>query len=185
MPPQFVASGRIAWAFARDGGLPYSNYFSHVDTRMKFPARATLLALAFIGLYGLLYLASSTAFNSILTSAVLFSNMTLAIPQTLLLLVGREALPERPFNLGRVGTFCNVIATLWVPVLIILVCMPPSLPVTVKSMNYTSPILVGISAIIIGGWYTGGRHRFEGPRINWELLNIGNQMEARGDNVKA
>jgi len=178
MPPQFIASGRIAWAFARDGGLPFSKYFAHVDTKMKFPARATLLALGFIGLYGLLYLASSTAFNSILTSAVLFSNITLTAPQTLLLLVGRnKALPDRPFKLGYVGTFCNIFSTLWLPVLVVLVCMPPSLPVTVGSMNYTSPILVGLSLIIIGGWYHSG-HQFEGPEIDWDMLNIGNRMES-------
>ena len=178
MPPQFTASGRIAWAFARDGGLPYTEYFAHIDTKKEFPARATSLALVFNALYGLLYLASTTAFNSILTSAVLYINITLVAPQTVLLLVGRDkALPDRPFKLGYVGYFCNIFATLWIPVVIVMVCMPPSLPVTVESMNYTSPIMVGLFIIIIGLWYGIG-HQFEGPNIDWELLNLGNRMES-------
>lgn len=178
MPPQFTASGRIAWAFARDGGLPFPKFFAHIDPEKEFPSRATLLALVFNALYGLLYLASSTAFNSIITSAVLYLNITLAAPQTVLLLVGRnKALPDRPFKLGYVGYFCNIFSTLWIPVLVVLVCMPPSLPVTVGAMNYTSPIMVGLFLLIIGLWYIIG-HQFEGPKIDWEMLNLGNRMES-------
>jgi choline transport protein len=179
MPPQFVACGRIAWAFARDKGMPYSNYFAHVDSKLEFPARATLAALGFNALYGLLYLASSTAFNSIITSAVLFLNITLAAPQTILVLQRRKLLPERYLKLGYLGWFCNIFATLWIPVLVILVCMPPALPITVASMNYTSPILVGLLTLILVGWFVIG-HNFEGPKIDWELLNEGNKMELRG-----
>jgi choline transport protein len=57
--------------------------------------------------------------------------------------------------------------------------MPPSLPVTVGSMNYTSVILVGLLALIVVGWFVFG-HQFEGPKIDWELLNLGNKMESEG-----
>lgn len=176
MPPQFVACGRIAWAFARDRGTPFPDYFAHIDSKLQFPARATLAALGFNALYGLLYLASTTAFNSIITSAVLVLNITLAAPQALLVLRGRnKSLPERPFKLGYLGYFCNIFATLWIPVLIVLVCMPPALPVTIGSMNYTSPILVGILVLITAAWFIFG-HQFEGPKIDWDMLNTGNRM---------
>lgn len=179
MPPQFVACGRIAWAFARDGGTPFPEYFAHIDTKLQFPARATVAALAFNALYGLLYLASTTAFNSILTAAVLFLNITLTAPQALLVLRGRnKVLPERPFKLGYLGLFCNIFSTLWIPVLIVLVCMPPGLPVEVGSMNYTSPVLIAILLLIIVGWFVFGHH-FEGPKIDWEMLNLGNTMKPR------
>lgn len=180
MPPQFIACGRIAWAFARDRGTPFPDYFAHVDTKLQFPARATVAALGFNALYGLLYLASTTAFNSIITSAVLFLNITLAAPQAILVIRGRKKLlPERPFKLGYLGYFCNIFSALWIPALVVLVCMPPSLPVTVGSMNYTSVILVGLLALIIVGWFVFG-HQFEGPKIDWEMLNLGNRMESEG-----
>jgi choline transport protein len=177
MPPQFVACGRLAWAFARDKGVPFSDFFSHVDTKLDFPVRATLGALVFNAIYGLLYLASTTAFNSIVTSAVLFLNITLAIPQAILVIRGRKKhLPERPLNLGYLGYFCNIFAPLWILVLIVLVCMPPSLPVTVGSMNYTSAIIVGLFGLVVASWFIYG-HQFQGPKIDWELLNIGNHLE--------
>lgn len=52
----WVTCGRLAWAFARDGGLPYSSSFSHFSERHKFPVRTTILALVFCSIYGLSYL---------------------------------------------------------------------------------------------------------------------------------
>ncbi|KAF5641399.1 choline transporter [Fusarium sp. NRRL 52700] len=178
MPPQFITAGRVTWAFARDKGTPFHEFFSHVDTKLEFPARATLLALVFISLYGLIYMASSTAFNSVITSAVLFLNITLAAPQGVLVLRGREkVLPGRPFKLGYVGYFCNIFSVLWVTVLVVLVCMPPSVPVTVASMNWTSPILVGLFLLIIAAWFAFGK-QFEGPNIDWEMLNQANEQQS-------
>ncbi|KAI4944262.1 hypothetical protein J4E91_008817 [Alternaria rosae] len=178
MPPQFITAGRVTWAFARDKGTPYHEFFSHVDPKLQFPARSTLLALVFISFYGLIYMASTTAFNSVITSAVLFLNITLVAPQTMLVLRGREKmLPERPLKLGYLGYFCNIFSTLWIFVLVVLVCMPPALPVTVASMNWTPPILIGLFLLIIVGWFTFGTKRFEGPKIDWELLNQANEMQ--------
>ncbi|GAP85727.1 putative choline transporter [Rosellinia necatrix] len=175
LPSQWVASGRIAWAFARDNGVPLSEYFSKVDGRLEFPVRTTIAAFVFVLLYGLLYLASTTAFNSIVTSAVLFLNITYAVPQGILLFQGRHKhLPPRYLNLGILGYFCNGFSILWIVVLGVLVSMPPSLPVSVQTMNYTSVILVGLFVIIILQWYFDGRKRFQGPHIDWELIKEAN-----------
>jgi len=156
----------------------FPDYFAHVDKKLQFPARATLAALAFNVVYGLLYLVSTTAFNSIITSAVLYINVTIAAPQMILVFRGRDKmLPERSFKLRHIGWFCNVFALCWIPVLTVLVCMPPALPITVGSMNYTSPILVGILLIIVGGFFVFGK-QFEGPDIDWDMLNAGNRLES-------
>ncbi|KAL8916430.1 MAG: hypothetical protein Q9208_008516 [Pyrenodesmia sp. 3 TL-2023] len=73
---QWVTAGRMTWAFARDRGVPFSEFFSHVSVSQKFPVRATALSVCFCCLYGLLYLASTTAFNSIVTGAVLYLGRT-------------------------------------------------------------------------------------------------------------
>ncbi len=167
---QWVTCGRLAWAFARDGGLPYSSFFSHVSERHQFPVRTTVLALVFCLIYGLLYLISTTAFNSIITSAVLYLNITYAIPQGLIAIRGREkVLPEHPFDLGRMGYICNFLSPILVTVVGVLICFPPELPVTHQNINYTPVVLVALSSVILGFWYTIG-HRFEGPKIDWEVL---------------
>lgn len=156
-------------------GIPASKYFSHIDNRLEFPVRTTIAAFVFVCIYGLLYLASTTAFNSIITSAVLFLNITYSVPQGILLLRGRQkALPPRYLNLGRLGYLCNGFAVLWVVVLAVFICMPPQLPVEVGSMNYTSVVTAGLFVIVILMWTFSGRHQFEGPHINWELLKVAN-----------
>ncbi|KAI4235165.1 MAG: hypothetical protein LQ349_003345 [Xanthoria aureola] len=169
---QWVTSGRMTWAFSRDRGIPYSEFFSHVDVYRDFPLRATVLSICFCCLYGLLYLASTTAFNSIVTGAVLYLNITYAVPQGILFTRGRaKSLPARALNLGAVGYTCNILAPLLVTVIGTFICFPPQLPVTVSNMNYTPVILVGLFGVILGLWYTRGA-KFTGPKIDWELLNL-------------
>ena len=179
LPSQWVTSGRIMWAFARDGGVPFSNYFSHVSTTLGFPVRATVAAFTFVCIYGLLYLASTTAFNSIITSAVLLLNITYAVPQGIALVQGRHKLPNRYLKLGYLGYFCNGFSILWIIVLGTMVCFPPVLPVDVASMNYTSPILVGLFLLILLCWFVMGKN-FKGPNIQWDVINAANQLASEG-----
>lgn len=98
---------------------------------------------------------------------MLFLNITYVVPQGILLSRGRKnALPSRYLNLGWVGYFCNIFSVLWIVVLGAFICFPPVLPVTVGSMNYTSVVLVGLFAMIIGAWFRFGKHEFEGPHIS-------------------
>lgn len=156
-----------------------------MDQRLKFPVRTTIVAFVFTLLYGLLYLASTTAFNSIVTSAVLFLNITYAVPQGILLIQGRkEHLPPRYLNLGQFGYFCNGFSILWIVVLGVFVCMPPSLPVTTETMNYIVVIVTGLFLIFLGLWNFHGRKTFEGPRIDWNLIREANsQMLLGGHSV--
>lgn len=60
-----VTSGRLIWAFSRDGGLPYSKTFAKVHPTLNAPVNATVLATIVIGLFGLLYIASTTALTAL------------------------------------------------------------------------------------------------------------------------
>lgn len=54
---------RLCWSFARDHGLPFSNFLSKVHPRLKIPMRAHFLCCTVLALLGCLYLGSSTAMN--------------------------------------------------------------------------------------------------------------------------
>ncbi|KAL4742094.1 amino acid permease-domain-containing protein [Aspergillus similis] len=195
LPSQWVTSGRLAWAFARDNGTPFPRYFSAISPTFQFPIRTTMAAFVFVLLYGLLYLASTTTFYSIITSAVLFLNITYAVPQGILLLrrarsllsstskmnTNMSILPPRYLNLGPlIGSFCNAFSILWIIVLGIFVCFPPEIPVDLASANYTPAVVVGIFGLIVLFWGLGGKKMFEGPRVEWEGLELGLRMRVRG-----
>ena len=185
-----ITCGRITWAFVRDvsfypfsmqnnakgnnqSSAPVMRFFTKVDERLEFPARATLLSFLFTCIYGLLYLASMTAFNSIVNTAVLFLNITYVVPQGIVVFYRqRRALPPRYLDLGIFGHFCNIFSILWIVVLGVFICLPVSLPVELESMSYTSVVLVGIWLIALCMWFLVGRTSFVGPKIDWEMLQF-------------
>ncbi|EHA22563.1 hypothetical protein ASPNIDRAFT_174113, partial [Aspergillus niger ATCC 1015] len=173
LPSQWVTCGRIAWAFSRDNGLPFPEYFSQISKTFNFPVHTTIAAFLFTSLYGLLYLASTTAFNSIITSAVLFLNITYTVPQGILLSSGRSSMPKRYLNLGWAGYFCNGFAVVWIVIQGVLTCLPPDPEVTLGSMNYVCVILVGVFLVINLLWVAVGRKRFSGPDIDWGVVKTG------------
>ncbi|KPI43975.1 Choline transport protein [Cyphellophora attinorum] len=161
-----VTTGRLIWAFARDGGMPYSKFFSQVNPAFETPANATMLAGVFCILYGLIYIGSTTAFNSFIATSILFLNITYALPQGVVLIRGRSlSLPVRSFDLGAFGTFANIFSVLWVALYTIFFCFPVFLPVTVGTMNYVCVIIIGVGVFIALLWWCRKRHDFTGPII--------------------
>ncbi|ETS77689.1 hypothetical protein PFICI_09751 [Pestalotiopsis fici W106-1] len=171
MPSQWITCGRLTWAFSRDHGLPFSEYWNYIDPIRGFPVRTTFLSVVFCIIYGVLYLASTSAFNSIITTAVLAVNISYVVPQAITLFHGRSTLPAaRQFNLGKFGYICNAWSPLWVTVIGIFICFPSTLPVTAGNMNYVCAVLFVLTILIAGLWITV-RRKFEGPHIDWEFLN--------------
>lgn len=116
-------------------GLPFSSYWNQIHPRYDIPVRTTLLSAGFCLVYGLLYVASSRAFNTIINTAVIMLNLTYTVPQGILATCGRHRLPRRPFDLGVWGYAVNVFSVLWLIVSGTFFCFPVALPTTVGSMN--------------------------------------------------
>lgn len=192
----FVTAGRLTWAFARDNGLPYSTTFARTHPSLQVPANATLATGIFCILYGLIYIASTTAFNSFISLSILGLNVTMTIPQTILLFRGRGVLPTRHFNLGPIiGPICNAFSTVWITLYSVLFCFPIFLPVTLTNMNYLSVVAVAVCVFIFCMWFGGKRKTFVGPNVQIEGVNANGdglveavseanrKRDLKGDNV--
>lgn len=162
-----VTTGRLIWALARDNGMVYSSTFSKVHRGLKVPVNATIFTGVFCALYGLIYIGSTTAFNSFIATAILFLNVTYAIPQAIVLFNGRKkTLPARYLDLGSVfGPICNLFSTLWVSLFTVIFCFPIFLPVTIENMNYVSVIIIGVCVFIALLWFLSKRKTFTGPDV--------------------
>ena len=157
-----LTTGRLTYSFARAGGLPFSPFFAKVTNEV--PLNATVAASLFIILYGLIYVVSTTAFNSLISLAIIILNVCYVIPQGIVLLRGRDlALPRRSFAMGkRLGAFCNAVSVLWVTVILVFFCFPLRVPTTVHDMNYVSAVITGFVLLIVVGWWGGKRMTFSG-----------------------
>lgn len=184
-----TTSSRTLWAVSRDGALPYSNLWMQVHPYYKMPVNAMMLSGLCISvsslpllftkvlltdsdqLYGLIFIGSTTAFSAMISAAIVFLQSSCVIPQAILLYRGRDrVLPERYFNLGRLGPFINATAVAWVFFLNVLYCIPTARPVNAQNMSYVSVVCVGLVSFVVILWFTTKRAVFKGPQIDYNLL---------------
>lgn len=162
-----TSTSRTFWSLARDNATPKSKYFTHVDQKLHVPVRMIILVSIIEVLLGLLYLQSTTAFNAVLSMAILGMYLSYALPIIYMLLFGRKngMHPPGPFGLGRYGPYLNVMALIWLVVAIIFGSFPSFYPVTPVNMNYSTVVLAGW--IVFGAVYyvISGRHTYIGPMI--------------------
>lgn len=105
------------------------------------------------------------------SGAVIFQQTSCILPQAIVLYRGRDRiLPERYFNLGRLGPVINAVAVAWVLFLNILYCFPTTLPVTPVNMSYVSVVAAGLIGFVVVLWFTTKRGVFTGPKIDFDLL---------------
>ncbi|RGP73097.1 hypothetical protein FLONG3_6412 [Fusarium longipes] len=186
-----TSASRLLYALARDKGVPYHSYFSHIHPKWEVPIRTIILTWVFNAIFGLLYLGPTVAFNAFISSCTILLNVSYAIPVLTLIIRGRGVLkqfqsPERhdtPWEFGKVkGLIINCIAVLYVFVTSIVsistanivqkltvsqfFCFPPVLPVTASLMNYVSGVIGIFAVFLICYWVFYGKKIFQGPELN-------------------
>lgn len=161
----FASVSRLIWAFARDGGLPFSGWFSYVHPKLKLPSNALFLIGTIVTLLSLIYIGSTTAFNAILSlsTLALYASYVLPILFILLRKLRGPPLPYGPVRMGLWGVPCNIFALCYLIFIIIWIPFPSVVPVDKDTMNYAGPIFGGTVFLAFADWVFGGRRRFRMP----------------------
>ncbi|CCF60391.1 hypothetical protein KAFR_0K00360 [Kazachstania africana CBS 2517] len=150
---------RLCWSFARDKGLPYSRFWSQVNPTFGVPLHAHLMSCTLISIIGLLYLASSTAFNSLITACIAFLLLSYSIPVICLLLRKRD-MNRGPFWLGKFGLFSNIVLLAWTVFSLVFFSFPSQIPVNRNNMNYVSVVIAGYTFFSVSYWFVKGKNEF-------------------------
>ncbi|PSS15140.1 hypothetical protein M430DRAFT_142583 [Amorphotheca resinae ATCC 22711] len=161
-----VASvSRLTWAFARDGGLPLSSFFAHIDPKRHVPYRAIGLVCMTVALLSLINIGSSTALSAILGISTTSIVISYIIPISLLILkrLRNEPIPFGSWRLGRWGLPVNLYAATFGIFISVFALFPTTIPVTAPNMNYAGPILLGLIILASLDWLIRGRRGFKGP----------------------
>ncbi|KAJ5210491.1 Amino acid/polyamine transporter I [Penicillium cf. griseofulvum] len=175
-----TTSSRMIYAFARDGGLPASPFFSRVHPKLQVPLNSLYLNLALVTIFGCIFLGSSSAFNAIVSASVVLLDISYGMPIAVNCCRGRRMLPERSFKLPEiVGWTLNIISLAYISLTTILFLFPPDLPATGSNMNYCVAAFGIVFVISTIQWIVDGRKNFVGPRIQVEVFNgeVGAQPE--------
>ncbi|KAI5810273.1 amino acid/polyamine transporter I [Peziza echinospora] len=143
-------SCRLAWAFSRDHGFPFSKYLSKITPEPhNIPFNAHVFSSFWIAALGTLYLASTTAFNSLVTGGILMQYVSYMIPIGLLMLQGRKLERKGWFWMGKkseikgglVGWLANSVVLAWGSFTCVVYSFPYVMPVKPGNMSkFDSPV---------------------------------------------
>ncbi|KAG1893655.1 amino acid/polyamine transporter I [Suillus fuscotomentosus] len=178
-----LVGSRQTFAFARDGGLPFSRYFYRINSYTTTPVNTVWLD-AFLALaMGLLAFASTQAINAIFTLGVTSSYVSYIIPIMTRFAFKNDFKPG-PFNLGKFSFPVAAIAVLWMVFMNIVFFFPTTPQTNVQEMNYTVVVLGGFMSLAIFWYYCpvyGGVHWFNGPVSNIASADKGQDDESASE----
>ncbi|KAH6662417.1 amino acid permease [Plectosphaerella plurivora] len=152
-----ASASRTVWAFARDHGSPFHEQLSVVHKTRKVPVNAILTIAAVQALLGLIYLGNSTAFNAILSMAVISMYLSYLLP------IKKQLLSlDFPTWLGCIF---NIASIVWISVVIVFSTFPATMPATPGNMNYSSVVTVGYLVFGLVYYLYRGRRKFRVPTV--------------------
>ncbi|KAJ5157319.1 uncharacterized protein N7482_008419 [Penicillium canariense] len=154
---------RSIWAFARDGGIPYSSKWRIVNNTLGVPFSAMMLGMVVQIALALIYFGSTTAFNAFSGVGVITLTVSYACPIAVSFIGGRRQIKNGEFDLGKLGAFCNVVALVWSILAVPLFCMPSSIPVTTETVNYAPVVFVAFIFIATAWYWAWGYNKYVGP----------------------
>ncbi|KAL7420678.1 polyamine transporter tpo5 [Cryptotrichosporon argae] len=165
-----LPSSRQAFAFARDGALPFSKYWYKVDSWSGTPVRTVWLVVGCaipLGLLGFADPVNQAAINAIFSLAILGPYVAYGIPISSRFIWGKTHFRPGPWYLGRFSRPCAAAAVAWMAFAIVLFCFPADIGPDAGTMNYAVVVAAGVWAFAIGYWYfprIGGKTFFRGPQ---------------------
>ncbi|KAI8641143.1 amino acid permease-domain-containing protein [Parasitella parasitica] len=158
-----LGSSRMIYAFARDGGTPFSKHLATINLKTQTPIYAVWFNVIFAIVVGLLYIINETAFNAIVSVNTIASSMAYFIPIALKLTVARNVFVPGPFHLGPFSDAINVISLFWILLTSVLFVCPTEYPVTPDNMNYAIVVFTGVIGASVLYYYARARKFFKGP----------------------
>jgi amino acid transporter len=143
-----ASTSRTLWAFARDEAPPFSRWLSRVNPRSNVPTNSVICTFVLLAILALLNIASTTAFNAVLSLTVESLALSYLLP-IVMVLHKRVRSPQDlfwgPWRLpGKVALAVNVVAIVYNGYICIFLLFPPFQPVTAQNLNYAGVVLGGV-----------------------------------------
>jgi amino acid permease (GABA permease) len=159
-----TANSRMIYAFSRDGALPKSEVWHHINKRTRTPTRAIWLAAAGAFVLGLPYLWNTTAYAAVTSIAVIGLYIAYVIPTFLRLRAG-ASFQRGPWHLGRWSRPIGTAAVIWVAFITILFMLPTASPIHGSNFNYTVVAVLAVIGFAGIWWLASARTWFTGPKV--------------------
>jgi len=158
-----TANSRMIYAFSRDGAIPGSKFWHHINPRTRTPSRSIYFAVVFAFILAIPSMWSSVAYGAVISISVIGLYIAYVTPTLLRRLAGNTFNPG-PWHLGRWSTLVGWVGIAWVGIITVLFVLPTASPITWHNFNYTI-VAVGVVFAYAGiFWLVSARKWFTGPR---------------------
>ena len=161
-----IATGsRLIWSFAKQGGLPFGQWFGYVSKSQQIPTNAVYFTAVMSCLLSLLIFGPSTVLNGVFGAGSICFFFSYGIPIWLLMFGGRKKLPRKRYcNLGKFGLPINILAVTWQFLSVVFLSFPLSRPVTPTNMNWASVCAVVGLVMFVVNWFCYAKHHYTQPK---------------------
>ncbi|UDD64839.1 hypothetical protein AFCA_012041 [Aspergillus flavus] len=166
-----ASASRQTFAFARDNGLPFSNWLGEVNPRLHIPVNSIIVTCLFSMAMSLINIGSTVAFNAMLSLS------TTALMATYLISIGciiarriscNPPLPPSRWTLGRFGMPVNILAMVYASWSFFWSFWPNAYDVNAENFNWASVLFVGLMGISTIVYWTYARKHYDGPVVKVE-----------------
>ncbi len=158
-----TSASRMAFAFARDGGLPCSSKVRWVCPRRRTPPVAIWGVVA----ASVLFAVYNPIYSTITAVCTIFLYISYVLPSALgAWAYGRRWTVMGPWNLGRWYRPIAILSVVGCAGLIGLAMQPPN--------QQAAWVVGGFAVVLVVTWYADARRRFPGPpftRVHGEMIN--------------
>jgi len=147
-----TSASRMAFAFARDGGLPFSAAVRRVSPRFRTPP----VAVWGVAVASVAFTAYTPVYTTITAVCVIFLYVSYVVPTAIGLLAhGRWWTTFGPWTLGVWFRPLAVVSVAACVGLIVVGVQPPN--------DQAAYVVLGMVALLTAGWYGRARRTFPGP----------------------
>ena len=149
----------MAFAFARDGGLPFSNFFKKVSPKTQVPTNAIFL----VSITAILFTLYSHLYDTIAAAATILLYLSYMLPILAGFFVhGKSWKSMGPWHLGIWFKPMALLSTIASIGIVCIGIQPPN-----EKAGYA---VLALTIFLVAFWFTVARHRFQGPPISLQQM---------------
>ncbi|KAF7194323.1 Choline transport protein [Pseudocercospora fuligena] len=163
-----LSTSRQTWSFARDQGLPFSNWLSKVNVKLEVPANAVVFTCAFTVVLSFINFGSDVAFNAIISLNLVSLMITYQISIACVLyrrIYQPELLPKARWSLGKWGVAINTGGLAYSTFCFFWCFWPNVYQPSLVDFNWSVLMFIVVAIIAAIDWVIRARHVYKGPVV--------------------
>ncbi|KAJ5836202.1 Amino acid/polyamine transporter I [Penicillium robsamsonii] len=167
-----ATTSRQIYSFARDKGLPFSDFLAKVNPTFTVPLNALCVSLIIVSLLSLINIGSSVAFNAIMSlgTAALLSSYIISITCVRLRRWRNQPLPPARWSMGKFTPICDTISIMVLVVIWVFSFFPLTKEVDPTTMNWSVVIFGGVVVLSLGYYVIYARKVYQGPVTRVKMM---------------